>query len=120
MVEGHGVHRVANRHKKRLKGQRFKAASPNGRFAAGAKAIDGKILYRIEAIGKNLFHFFSDHMDGAGEVVVVHIHFGMSGRFATFPAKPAAAIPGTDLLRFTTCTCTCNHWYLCLRPSALI
>ena len=96
MVEGHGVHRAANRHKKRLKGQRFKATSPNGRFAAGAKAIDGKILYRIEAIGKNLFHFFSDHMDGAGEVVVVHIHFGMSGRFATFPAKPAAAIPGTD------------------------
>ena len=94
MVEGHGVHRVANRHKKRLKGQRFKAVSPNGRFTAGAEAINDKILYRIEAIGKNLFYFFSDDKNGAGEMVVVHIHFGMSGRFATFPAKPVKAIPG--------------------------
>ena len=95
MVEGHGVRRVANRHDKQFKGKRFKAVSPNGRFTDGAEAIDGKILYRIEAIGKNLFHFHSDNADGAGEVVVVHIHFGMSGRFTTFPAEPAEEIPGT-------------------------
>lgn len=98
MVEGHGVHRVANRHQKRLKGQRFRASSPNGRFTAGAAAIDGKLLYRIEAIGKNLFYFFADNdNDVVDSTVVVHIHFGMSGRFATYPATPKMAIPETKL-----------------------
>jgi hypothetical protein len=36
------VHRVAASHRRRLVGRRFKATSPNGRFAAGAAAIDGK------------------------------------------------------------------------------
>ena len=93
MVEGDGVRRTANNHKKYIKGQRFKAVSPNGRFTDGAAAIDGKILYRVEAIGKNLFQFYSDDANGTGEVVVVRIHFGMIGRFRYTPAKPAEKIP---------------------------
>ena len=57
MVEGHSVHRIAVAHGRRLCGRRFKASSPNGRFADGARLIDGREFSRIEAIGKNLFAF---------------------------------------------------------------
>ena len=100
MVEGHGVHRVATRHKQLLLGKKFAATSPNGRFADGARAIHGKKLCRIEAIGKNLFYFFGG---GKGGVVhVVHIHFGMSGRFATFPAGGAPPVKATTRLVLRT------------------
>lgn len=46
---------------------------------AGAKAIDQKRLARIECHGKNLFYFFAE----GSEVVVLHVHFGMSGAFKT-------------------------------------
>ena len=52
MVEGHSVHRVASLHRKKLCGRKLKASSPNGRFAAGAAAIDGKPFRSIEAVGK--------------------------------------------------------------------
>ena len=58
MVEGHGVKRVCERHKKVLLNKMFKCDSPNGRFKEGAKLINNKLLYRIESIGKNLFYFF--------------------------------------------------------------
>jgi len=48
---------------------------------AGAKLIDGKPLHRIEVHGKNLFYFFGD----GPSTVVMHIHFGMSGRFRVSP-----------------------------------
>ena len=95
MVEGHGVHRVAIAHAKRLLGKKFAATSPNGRFAAGAAAIHKKVLSRIEAVGKNLFYFFGK---GHASTVVVRIHFGMSGRFATFkPSNVPEAKPTTRL-----------------------
>ena len=44
-----------------------------------AQAINQQPLSRIEVHGKNLFYFF-----GEGDAtVVLHIHFGMSGRFKT-------------------------------------
>ena len=95
MVEGDNVHRIVKNQNKYIKGRRFKAVSPNGRFTEGAAAIDGKILYRVEAIGKNLFHFYSDDAASSGEVVVVRIHFGLIGRFRYIPAKPAEKIPGS-------------------------
>ena len=49
--------------------------------AAGAKAIDQRVLARIEVHGKNLFYFFGE---GPG-AVVMHVHFGMSGAFKTLP-----------------------------------
>jgi endonuclease VIII len=77
MVEGHSVHRIAVAHGTRLVGRKFRAVSPNGRFSDGARLIDGREFSRIEAIGKNLFAFFS--AVGAPDVVM-HVHFGMSGR----------------------------------------
>lgn len=95
MVEGHGVHRTASAARKKLKGKRFKASSPNGRFTEGAKAVDGKNLTRVEAIGKNLFLFFSG--SEGEELVVVHIHFGMAGR-CRIAALPGPAATNTTRL----------------------
>ena len=96
MVEGHGVHRVAERHKQILVGRIFIATSPNGRFTDGAAEISNRRLFRIEAIGKNLFYFFAERDDK--NIVVVHIHFGMSGRFITFnPSTTTNTKPKTKL-----------------------
>jgi formamidopyrimidine-DNA glycosylase len=86
MVEGHSVHRVASLHTKRLVGKKFIAWSPNGRFTDGANAINGKTFSKIEAVGKNLFAFFvdEDKKDQDQAEVVVHVHFGMSGRWAVY------------------------------------
>ena len=86
MVEGHGVHRVAASARRHLVGKRFTATSPNGRFAHGAEVIDGKELKRVDAIGKNLFYFFNE-ADGP-DAHVMHVHFGMSGRFSTHHTLP--------------------------------
>lgn len=79
MVEGHQCHRVGHFHRQKLVGKRFSCTSPNGRFSEGASAINNRTLTKIEVHGKNLFYFF--------EEVVVHIHFGMSGRFALFETE---------------------------------
>ena len=95
------VHRVAQHHRRVLLGRSFLASSPNGRFADGARAIDSKVLHKVEAVGKNLFYFFAnapssspasasasasagDELDAAS--VVMHVHFGMSGRFGVWDA----------------------------------
>ncbi|CAM6000058.1 unnamed protein product [Sphagnum balticum] len=94
MVEGPGVHCVALVHRRMLQGRVFQATSPSGRFVDGAAAINGCVLSHIEAHGKNIFYFFTpkkvkeeeDVLEKLGlDAVVVHIHFGMSGSFRTFP-----------------------------------
>ena len=99
MVEGHGVHRVAERHKKLLLGKVFKATSPNGRFKEGAKHIHDRQLSRIEAIGKNLFYFWGGkgEKNEKREPTVVHIHFGMSGQFKTGEIGQLEPTPNTRL-----------------------
>lgn len=96
MVEGHSVHRLAVSHTKRLAGRAFKATSPNKRFTDGARAIDGRTLSRMEAVGKNLFAFFA--MTGKPEVVV-HVHFGMSGRWSAVDAARTQPTRGTTRLK---------------------
>lgn len=94
MVEGHGVHRIATQHTRRLCGRVYKASSPNGRFADGARLINGRSFSRIEAVGKNLFAFFA----AAGQPdVVMHVHFGMSGRWSVEDVAKAA--PARDTTR---------------------
>lgn len=111
MVEGHQVHRIKAAHAQTLKGKRFTATSPNGRFADGAAAINaaGGRLADVTAIGKNLFYVFG----GGGEEkktgkaapasvsdpVVVRVHFGMSGRHAAFHPDDEPAPGGTTRLR---------------------
>lgn len=96
MVEGHSVHRIATQHTRRLCGRSYKASSPNGRFAEGARLINGRSFSRIEAVGKNLFAFFA----AAGQAdVVMHVHFGMSGRWSVEDAAKAAPAKDTTRLQ---------------------
>lgn len=125
MVEGHAVQRLAAAHRANLMRRVFRADSPNGRFDAGAAAIDGRVLARVEAVGKNLFHFYDARgrsggagagtgadsgagggdggggSSSGGDTTVVHIHFGMSGQFRTAPGAVAPAPKPTTRLRLT-------------------
>jgi formamidopyrimidine-DNA glycosylase len=94
MVEGHQCHRVVHFHRQKLLGLRFAAHSPNGRFAEGAAAIDGKELTRLECVGKNLFYFFGSGAD----TTVMRVHFGMAGAFGSFAADAAPAPTPTTRL----------------------
>ena len=62
-------------------------------MCAGAEAINGKVLSRIEVHGKNLFYFFGE----GPEAAVMHIHFGMSGRFRVSPLPAPEFTPTTRL-----------------------
>ena len=75
MPEGDSLHRVAQR-LQALVGERVEAESPNPRgLATGvARAVDGRVLERVEAVGKNVLL----HFDGG---VVVRSHLRMSGRW---------------------------------------
>lgn len=96
MVEGHQVHRVQHQHAAVLKGKAFKATSPNGRFADGAAAVNGRVLADVQAVGKNLAYEFA--RPGA-ESVFVRVHFGMSGRHAAFAPSEEPATTATTRLR---------------------
>ena len=76
MPEGHLVHRLA-RDQQELVGHVLRVTSPQGRFADGAAAIDGRRLDDVTAKGKHLFH----QVDGGH---VVHVHLGMQGKFLRF------------------------------------
>lgn len=81
MPEGHTIHRAARRHNALLAGHPVRASSPQGRFAAGAAELDGRVLLGVEAVGKHLFHRWE-----GGEVL--HIHLGLFGRFREHPSPP--------------------------------
>jgi endonuclease-8 len=72
MPEGHLLHRLAH-DQAELAGQVVAVTSPQGRFAAGAAALDGRRLDTVEAYGKHLFHRFGG--DG------IHTHLGMQGKW---------------------------------------
>ena len=75
MPEGDSLHRVARRLQV-LVGERVEAESPNprGQVTGVARAVDGRVLERVEAVGKNVLL----HFDGG---VVVRSHLRMSGRW---------------------------------------
>ena len=75
MPEGDSLHRAARRLQV-LVGERVEAESPNPRgLATGvARAVDGRILERVEAVGKYVLLYF----EGG---VVVHSHLRMNGRW---------------------------------------
>src|SRR5262245_45803648 len=79
MPEGDALHRVAARLSV-LVGERVEAAAPHPRGAATgvAAAVDGLLLERVEAIGKNLLL----HFEGG---VTVRSHLRMSGRWRIEP-----------------------------------
>ncbi|KWX00046.1 hypothetical protein TH66_13885 [Carbonactinospora thermoautotrophica] len=98
MPEGHTIHRLARDLGALFGGRPVRAASPQGRFAAGAAAIDGSVLQAAEAYGKHLLLGFGD--GAADEWSWVHVHLGLAGRF-TFGRLPAPPAPPVVRLRLT-------------------
>ncbi|MGH3702886.1 MAG: zinc finger domain-containing protein [Pseudonocardiaceae bacterium] len=56
MPEGHTTHRLAGEHQRCYGGSPVAVSSPQGRFAAAATVLDGRVLQRAQAHGKHLFH----------------------------------------------------------------
>ncbi|GAB3135993.1 Fpg/Nei family DNA glycosylase [Tsukamurella serpentis] len=77
MPEGHTLHRLALTHDDLFAGEGVRVSSPQGRFAAEAKRLDGKVFGRAESWGKHLWHHYAD---GA----IVHVHLGLYGSFTEF------------------------------------
>jgi endonuclease VIII len=80
--EGHTIHRLALDHAGLFGGHPVAATSPQGRFAAGAALLDGRVLTSTDAWGKHLFHDY----DG----VLLHVHLGLYGGFRQGPGTPPA------------------------------
>lgn len=74
MPEGHSVQRTANDFNKRFKGKVVRVDSPQGRFSAEAKLIDGRVLLRAKAIGKQLFLTFDNGL-------TCRVHLGIYGKW---------------------------------------
>ncbi|WP_426593434.1 Fpg/Nei family DNA glycosylase [Cellulomonas sp. McL0617] len=77
MPEGHTVHRIARQLGLDLIGRRLAVSSPQGRFAAGARRLDGQVLVASRAVGKQLFLEFE-----SGDVLRVHL--GLYGAWDFF------------------------------------
>ena len=60
MPEGHTVHRSAKQFADAFLGKPVRVDSPQGRFSASAKLIDGQPLKRARAVGKQLFLEFEN------------------------------------------------------------
>ena len=77
MPEGHTVHRLANAFFAEFTGHAVAASSPQGRFAAGAERLDGRVLETAQAYGKQMFLGFS-------EGVWLRVHLGLYGMWRFF------------------------------------
>ncbi|MFJ2029616.1 Fpg/Nei family DNA glycosylase [Streptosporangium sp. NPDC087985] len=94
MPEGHVIHHLAARHRQVFGGGVVRAESPQGRFAAGARQIDGRVLRETDAHGKHLLLGFDDDR-------WLHVHLGIYGKYAFGPA-PAPAPTGAVRLRLSS------------------
>ncbi|WP_430788376.1 Fpg/Nei family DNA glycosylase [Actinoplanes sp. G11-F43] len=106
MPEGHTIHRLAARHRELFAGRPARVSSPQGRFAAGAALIDGRVLRDTEAVGKHLLHHFEDDR-------TLHVHLGLYGKFAD-GVLPAPAPVGQVRLAMTGS----DHWLELRGPTA--
>jgi len=55
MPEGHSVHRIARQFDRNFIGKTLGASSPQGRFAEGARMLDGREALGVQAVGKQMF-----------------------------------------------------------------
>lgn len=72
MPEGHSIHRIALQFRRNFVGKACSASSPQGRFAAGADDIDGRLMLASAAIGKHLLLEFEGDR-------TLHVHLGLYG-----------------------------------------
>lgn len=98
MPEGHKTHFLARVHQTKLGGDAVDASSPQGRFRAGAKQLDGRRLESVQAVGKQLFYRFEDDLH-------LQIHLGRYGGFKEHPT-PAPQPVGQIRLRLSGTTTT--------------
>lgn len=76
MPEGHTLHRLAIELTTTFGDRVISATSPQGRFAAGARLIDGSTIAGAEAFGKHLLVGFGEREQN------LHIHLGLYGRLS--------------------------------------
>lgn len=95
MPEGHTIHRIAKDHSPLLTGREVSVSSPQGRFDADARLVDGVILDRIEAFGKHLFYHWANGRIG-------HVHLGLFGRFRVHRTDAPPEPQGQVRMRMTT------------------
>jgi endonuclease-8 len=72
MPEGHSVHRIARQFARNFVGHRIAVSSPQGRFAEGAKRIDGYVMTDARAVGKQMFLEFDNGL-------WLRVHLGLYG-----------------------------------------
>lgn len=72
MPEGHSVHRIARQFERNFIGRLLRASSPQGRFASGAKELDGASIETVRAVGKQMFLEFDRE-------IWLRVHLGMYG-----------------------------------------
>lgn len=72
MPEGHSVHRIARQFGRNIVGRAVSASSPQGRFAEGARVLDGRTATAVRAVGKQMFLEFDDDL-------WLRVHLGMYG-----------------------------------------
>jgi endonuclease-8 len=106
MPEGHTTHRLATAHQRHYGGSPVGVSSPQGRFAAAAAKLDGRVFQRAEAYGKHLFHVYDPNL-------VVHVHLGLYGSFIEAPL-PVPAPRGQVRMRLVGST----HWTDLRGPAA--
>jgi endonuclease-8 len=104
--EGHTIHRLALRHRELFAGASVTASSPQGRFAAGAAQLSGRVLVDTEAYGKHLLHHYEGELS-------LHVHLGLYGK-VTDGELPAPPPVGQVRLRLTGAT----HWMDLRGPAA--
>ncbi|QAY70470.1 Fpg/Nei family DNA glycosylase [Xylanimonas protaetiae] len=103
MPEGHTVHRLARAFADLFGGQALAVTSPQGRFAAGASLVSGRVLVASEAWGKQLFLGFApagSRSSGAGSrdpgpemqpELWLRVHLGLYGAW-TFATDGSADV----------------------------
>ena len=97
MPEGHTLYRLAREQHAAFAGREVHVTSPQGRFAAEAELVDGRVLDEVTSWGKHLFAVFGPD--------VVHVHLGLYGKYTSgrgLPPEPRGALrmrwegPGED------------------------
>jgi endonuclease-8 len=78
MPEGHTLHRLAHDLTDAFAGRPVRVGSPQGRFDAEARQLDGQVLEGAQAWGKQLF------LEFPGERYI-HIHLGLIGGLRLMP-----------------------------------
>ena len=80
MPEGHTLNRLARDQSLAFAGRPVHVTSPQGRFAAGAALLDGRVLDEVTSYGKHLFACF-----GAD---TLHVHLGLYGNYTAGTGSP--------------------------------